>query len=1182
MLKDKKWYLISLFTIVCILLNFMGKVLAEKLGLPLWLDSFGTVLSAYTAGPVCGAIVGATANIMFGFSAPAYYFYAITNIVVAVTVGVCAKKKWLESLFGTLSVATLVAVLSVVVSLPVNCVFFDGYTSNLWGDGVIDFLRELGCPTIFCYIAGEFYIDFLDKVLLVLILFFLVKLVRKYRREKTGASVGVFLAVILATGSFFTTKVYAQESPNQFSKENDTVNFNTYVQTIYDDNSGLPGGEANDIAQTKDGVLWIGTYGGLYRYDGGQFQWMDEFESVRNVNCLYSDEEGRLWIGTNDNGLSICIDDKISNVVDEEDGLPSNSVRCISESAKGDYYVGTTDCMAVVRLSSGLSICETIPEIVYANSVTSDSQGNVVTVTDEGKLYLLRDAKVISRRVAEPAGETYTCCKFGEDGRLYVATSSNRIDVFSIQEDSLKKLSSVECAGLSNIKSINFGMDEIMFVCSDNGVGYIDQAGEYRIINTNEFNSSIDHMLVDYQENLWFTSSRMGLLKLCETAFTEIYSKAGLKEKVVNTVTKWQGRLYFGTDSGLDVVDEAVTKEQQDALKDELEGVRIRCLMVDSGNHMWICTSGKGIWEVKTNGEKEIYNSAVGTLGDKFRTVIEMKDGTIAAASDAGITYIKNGAVIGKIGYDEGLRNPKVLSMLEREDGSLLVGTDGNGIALIKDGVVTDTWDRSDGLSSEVILRMVPDSLGEGIYIVTGNGLCFMDEDGKVRLLDNFPYYNNYDLVEGKNGELLVLGSAGIYVVDRQKLLDGEKVDYELLNAKRGLRQSLTVNSRNYMDEEGGIYLSTNEGVVYMNLYDYDRAVRSYRMLLKTIKVDGVSYSVERGETTYIPSGTDKIEIIPGVVNYSPNDPDVSVYLEGFDKARTVIPQSELTSLVYTNLHAGDYVFHLAILDEKNGRVMEESTYKLVKEKEIYDYWWFRLYVVAVFLFAIFYFTWLFARTQVQKRMNLQKKELELVKRQVEMGNETILTIARTVDAKDENTSQHSLRVSTYSVLIAQKMGYSKNECEELRKTAMLHDIGKIGIPDSVLNKPARLTNEEYDIMKSHVVKGAEILKNLTLVDHVADGALYHHERYDGKGYVHGLKGEEIPLNARIIGIADAFDAMTANRVYRKKLDFDFVLEELKKGRGTQFDPGLVDILLGLIEDGTINVQQLYEEGEQS
>ena len=147
-----------------------------------------------------------------------------------------------------------------------------------------------------------------------------------------------------------------------------------------------------------------------------------------------------------------------------------------------------------------------------------------------------------------------------------------------------------------------------------------------------------------------------------------------------------------------------------------------------------------------------------------------------------------------------------------------------------------------------------------------------------------------------------------------------------------------------------------------------------------------------------------------------------------------------------------------------------------------------------------------------------------------------------------------------------------------MKKAALLHDIGKIGIPDSILNKPGRLTDEEYDIMKSHVVKGGEILKSFTLIEHVEEGALYHHERYDGKGYVHGLKGEEIPLNARIIGIADTFDAMTANRVYRKQLDMDYVIGELKRCSGTQFDPKLVDIMLRLIDEGKIDIKSLYEK----
>ena len=161
--------------------------------------------------------------------------------------------------------------------------------------------------------------------------------------------------------------------------------------------------------------------------------------------------------------------------------------------------------------------------------------------------------------------------------------------------------------------------------------------------------------------------------------------------------------------------------------------------------------------------------------------------------------------------------------------------------------------------------------------------------------------------------------------------------------------------------------------------------------------------------------------------------------------------------------------------------------------------------------------------------------------------------------------------------MIGKELGFDEQKCSELKRAALLHDIGKIGIPDRILNKPERLTDEEYKEMKSHVVKGGEILKSFTKIDNIEEGALYHHERYDGKGYVHGLKGEEIPLNARIIGIADAFDAMTANRVYRKKLDMDFVIGELKKGRGTQFDPQLTDIMLHLIETGQIDMQRLYD-----
>lgn len=239
---------------------------------------------------------------------------------------------------------------------------------------------------------------------------------------------------------------------------------------------------------------------------------------------------------------------------------------------------------------------------------------------------------------------------------------------------------------------------------------------------------------------------------------------------------------------------------------------------------------------------------------------------------------------------------------------------------------------------------------------------------------------------------------------------------------------------------------------------------------------------------------------------------------------------------------------------------------------EIYDFFWFKFLYFLEAAIVLSWITFFISRLFMLRQINLQKRELELAKRQVQMGNETIIAIARAVDAKDENTSNHSVRVSEYSVEIAKQLGYSEEEQENLRKAALLHDIGKIGIPDSILNKPDKLTDEEYDTMKTHVLVGGEILKDFSLVPHIQEGAMYHHERYDGKGYLKGLAGEDIPEYARIIGIADAFDAMTSNRVYRGKLELDFVLGEIKRGRGAQFDPVLADIFLKLIEDGVIDL----------
>jgi diguanylate cyclase (GGDEF)-like protein/putative nucleotidyltransferase with HDIG domain len=188
-----------------------------------------------------------------------------------------------------------------------------------------------------------------------------------------------------------------------------------------------------------------------------------------------------------------------------------------------------------------------------------------------------------------------------------------------------------------------------------------------------------------------------------------------------------------------------------------------------------------------------------------------------------------------------------------------------------------------------------------------------------------------------------------------------------------------------------------------------------------------------------------------------------------------------------------------------------------------------------------------------------------------QMSYQTIQTLAYAIDAKDPYTKGHSTRVSQYSVLIAEELGWEKERINDLKYAALLHDIGKIGVPDSILNKPRHLTEVEYDIIKSHTTMGGDILKDRVMIKGAEDIARNHHERYDGKGYPKGLKGEEISKEARIVAVADAFDAMSSNRVYRKSCDNDYIRKELINGKGTQFDPELVDIFIGLWDRGLVD-----------
>lgn len=205
--------------------------------------------------------------------------------------------------------------------------------------------------------------------------------------------------------------------------------------------------------------------------------------------------------------------------------------------------------------------------------------------------------------------------------------------------------------------------------------------------------------------------------------------------------------------------------------------------------------------------------------------------------------------------------------------------------------------------------------------------------------------------------------------------------------------------------------------------------------------------------------------------------------------------------------------------------------------------------------------------------------------KQEELTMTTIETIAGALDAKDEYTGGHSFRVADYAVRLAREVAeqynFTQEDFDRIRYIGKLHDIGKISVPDHILNKPGKLTDDEYNLMKKHTSIGYLLLQNMDGVDGLAEGIRYHHERFDGKGYPDGLKGEEIPLYARILCLADSFDAMTTDRVYRKSLSGQEIRQELEKGKGSQFDPYLETVFCEMFDTGKLYLYVDEAENEK-
>ena len=203
---------------------------------------------------------------------------------------------------------------------------------------------------------------------------------------------------------------------------------------------------------------------------------------------------------------------------------------------------------------------------------------------------------------------------------------------------------------------------------------------------------------------------------------------------------------------------------------------------------------------------------------------------------------------------------------------------------------------------------------------------------------------------------------------------------------------------------------------------------------------------------------------------------------------------------------------------------------------------------------------------EVEKKTQVVKEQHDKLER---ISMQIVRTLSGAIDAKDTYTNGHSNRVAEYAREIAKRAGFDAKQQNDIYMMGLLHDVGKIGIPETIINKPSGLTDEEYQVIQTHPLLGAQILSNITDFPQLSVGARWHHERFDGKGYPDGIAGEDIPIEARIVAVADAYDTMSSRRSYRDVLPQDVVRSELVKGRGSQFDPEFADIMLSMIDADT-------------
>ncbi len=757
-----------------------------------------------------------------------------------------------------------------------------------------------------------------------------------------------------------------------------------YSCVLYNSTNGLPTSDANTVLATRDGYVWIGSYSGLIRYDGSTFERLDSSKGFANAKSLFEDSKGRLWVGTNDNGIVVS-NDGVLTYYTYVDGLPASTVRGFAEDKYGTIYAALTGGIVCIDSDMKLTVIDS-PYLKdeYIIRIVSDAEGNIVGNTRSGGVFRLDNKRLTAYYPGEDLGIGKVSTIFADPdkaGYVYMGTETSEVYYGSFN-NTFKEVNKIDVKEGGSISYIDYACGRI-WLLSESVIGYLDENFKYHSLGKLPLNGGIETMTEDYQGNVWFTSSRQGVMKIVTSNFRDLSTFSGTASDVVNSTCMLNGKLYIGTDKGLLVLDKNFNKVN-DKLSSYLSDTRVRCIVRDADDNLWVAAynNGQGVVCLKPNGSIENFDEDKGLIDNGARCLLPAADGSMYVGTNGGFAIIKDGKVTRTVGEEDGLKNKVILTIAEDNEGKVFLGTDGDGIYVL-DGDKLDRLGREDGLTSDVILRIKKDDKRGVFWIITSNSIEYL-KNGTITQVKNFPYSNNYDVYYDDAGNLWVLSSYGIYCVDAQEMIANEDINYRFYNTNDGLTSIPTGNAYSELDEEGNLYLSGRSGVCRFNINNFFSQSADLKIGIKSILCDDEEIIPGENGSYAIPSSVHRIQINAMVLNYNLSNPRIRIFLEGAKDDGIIVEQTNMASLEYTTLKYGNYTLHVQLLEPTGEEVLEDVTYNLIKAPRFTELLAVRLIIAALAMALVGLIVW---RAMTGTIIRRQYDEIRQAKEEAERAN---------------------------------------------------------------------------------------------------------------------------------------------------------------------------------------------------